>query len=144
MPVSAPSSSSLPPLTVYGERGLSGMAAPTPPSSTWPSSLGPAPARRETGASSKRMPWMATSTRVDRQADGGGPAGAEAGVGAVIWPSQVVGGVDDGPLAGVVDEGVLHVERVRRDDALDEVLLAQAVQGHAEAAAEDRAALLDE
>src|SRR5271168_1937201 len=102
---------------------------------------------------------MATSTRVDRRASGVGPAGADAGVGAVVIraslhrspnssvagftgrrlhrspASQVVGGVDDGPLAGVVDEGVLDVERVGRDDALDEVLLAQAVQCHAETAA---------
>src|ERR1700722_11656026 len=115
MPVSAPSSSSLPPLTVYGERGLSGMAAPTPPSRTWPSSLGPAPARRVTGASSRRMPWMATSTRVNTRSGGGVPAGGEAGVGAVVIglrPSQVVGGVDDGALARIVDEGVLDVERV--------------------------------
>ena len=35
-----------------------------------------------------------------------------------------------------MDDRVLHVERVARDDALDQVLLAEAVQRQAEAAAE--------
>jgi hypothetical protein len=43
-----------------------------------------------------------------------------------------------------VDDRVLHVERVAGDDPRDEVLLAVAVQGEAEAAAVDGAALLDE
>jgi hypothetical protein len=43
-----------------------------------------------------------------------------------------------------VDQGVLDVQRVGGDDALNEVLLAGAVQGQAEAAAVDLAALGDE
>src|ERR1700749_2292929 len=123
------------------------MAAPAPPSRTWPSSLGPAPARRETGASGRRIPWMATSTRVDRRAAAGRSADGEDGVSAGligVLASQVVGGVDDGSLAGVVNEGVLNVKRVRRGDARDQVLLAQAVQRHPEPAAEDGAALVEE
>src|SRR4051794_30600972 len=58
--------------------------------------------------------------------------------------SELVGRVDDRALAGVVDERVLDVERVRRDDALDEVLLAGTVQRQAETAAVRLAALGDE
>ncbi len=47
-------------------------------------------------------------------------------------------------LAGVVDDRVLHVERMRRDHPLDEVLFPATVQGEAEAAREDPAAFLDE
>src|ERR1700744_261433 len=49
--------------------------------------------------------------------------------------SEVVGGVDDRALALVVDEGVLHVQRVGGDGPFDQVLLACAVQRQPEAAA---------
>src|ERR1700741_2937996 len=61
-----------------------------------------------------------------------------------VRPLQLVGRVDDGALARVVDQRVLDVQGMGGDDALDEVLLAGAVQGQAEAAAEDLAALRDE
>src|SRR5882757_9612296 len=100
-----------------------------PSTTRWPSALGPAPMPRRTGVA-PRTPTSASSAKVTvRTAP---PA------------SDHVRGVDDRALAGVVDQRVLHVQRVRRDDALDQVLLAQPVQGQAEAAAEDLAALLDE
>src|SRR5688572_23969583 len=58
--------------------------------------------------------------------------------------SDHVSGIDDGTLAGIVDDGVLHIERVRGDDALDQVLLAAAVQRQPEAATEHGPALSDE
>src|SRR5690349_12538863 len=107
-----------------------GSAAPAPSTRTWPSPLGPAPSGRRTGVS-KATPRRASSARVMIRRS-------------TVTALQLVGGVDDGALAGVVDQRVLHVQRVRRDHALDEVLLAGAVQGQAEPAAVDLPALGDE
>src|ERR1700761_717380 len=101
-----------------------------------PSSRGPAPPWRWTGAAI-RTPRIAMSTRVSMLI----------ALPCVVLPgpgSEHVGGVDDRALALVVDEGVLHVQRVGRDDPFDEVLLARAVQRQAEPAAVDLAALVDE
>src|ERR1700712_393315 len=127
--MSAPSNINPPSRTGYGLRRSIGIAEPRPSTSRCPSSLGPAPPRRETGAS-KAIPRSARSTLVETLL--------------TAQSSDHVGGVDDGALAGVMDQGVLDVERVARHDALDQVLFTQAVQREPEPAAEDGAALLDE
>ena len=76
------------------------------------------------------MPSSARSTRVDTSV--------------IARGLQLVGGVDDGALARIVDQRVLHIQRVRRDDTLDEVRFPRAVQRQSEPAGEDLAALLDE
>ena len=45
-----------------GAGGVEGQSRPRPPRRTWPSSLGPAPARRRTGGAT-RTPWRATAAR---------------------------------------------------------------------------------
>src|ERR1041384_2155182 len=89
----------------------------------------------------------AEGVRAGRAVGGGGGGGARGGGGApraARGASELVGRVDDRALAGVVDQRVLDVERVRRDDALDQVLLAGAVQRQPEPAAVHLAALGDE
>src|SRR5487761_1848822 len=136
-PVSAPPSSSLPYCTAYWLRGLSGRAAFAPSTSTCPSSLGPAPPRRCTGAS------IATPCRATSASSAACRPGAGGSV-RIRWPSEHVGGVADRALARVVDQRVLPVQRVRRDDPVDEVFLPRAVQRQAEPAAVHLAALGDE
>ena len=137
------------------------MAAARPSITRWPSSLGPAPADRRTGGE-PRTPSNARSTRVDtpapvgpaplrlqrsRSSSGSAPSPAaqvELAHRSRCRTSDHVGGVDDGALARVVDDRVLHIERMRGDDALDQVLFASAVQRETEAAREDGAAFGDE
>src|SRR5690606_27581969 len=91
----------------------------------------------------RSRPGAAAQRQVDTDAEQsevhpGGDLGHDPGA------LQLVGRVDDGALARVVDQRVLDVERVRGHDALDQILFAGAVQRQAEAAGEDGAALLDE
>src|SRR6266536_3921740 len=110
-PVSTPPCHSRSSRTTYGLSGFTGSAALAPSTTRWPSSLGPAPAGRRTGAST-RTPCTAISALVPTLTP---------------HPLEHVGRVDDRAPARVMDQGVLHVERVRGDEPLDEVLHASHV-----------------
>src|SRR6266516_2384460 len=127
-PVSTPPCHSRSSRTTYGLSGFTGSAALAPSTTRWPSSLGPAPAGRRTGAST-RTPRTAISALVPTLTP---------------YPLEHVGGIDDRALARVVDQSVLYIQRVGRDHTLDQVLLAGTVQRQPEPAAVHLAALRDE
>src|SRR5438128_9608852 len=133
---SAGGSSAAPPRSVrYPPRQASGRTSSPTPAARASSISAPARAR----SSSTSRPKAAQAAAIRRVVMGLSfqPARPEPRKAPDASASELVGGVDDRALAGVVDDRVLDVERVGRNDPLDQVLFAGAVQREPEAAAVD-------